>query len=80
MNKYLVVLLAFASLCFAMQYSLRIQALGTDFAYLIPDYETDLYHNPNLMGEKLNGISYEPGLSAPVTMRVLTKRFGWFGN
>lgn len=80
MNKYLVALLTLAGLCFAIQYSLRIRSLGTDFAYLIPDYETDLYNNPNLMGEKLNGISYEPGLSTPLTMRFLTKRFGWFGN
>jgi len=80
MNKYLVALLTLASLCFAVQYSLRIRSLGTDFAYLIPDYETDLYNDPSLMGEKLNGISYEPGLSTPLTMRVLTKRFGWFGN
>ena len=80
MKKFFIAFLLFICFCFAVQYSLRIKSLGTDFAYLVPDYETDLYNDPNLIGEKLAGISYEPGLSSPLIMRVLTKRFGWFGN
>jgi hypothetical protein len=80
MIKFFTAFLLLLCFCFAVQYSLRIKSLGTDFAYLVPDYETDLYNDPNLLGEKLTGISYEPGLSSPLTMRVLTKRFGWLGN
>ncbi len=80
MSKYLEVLLAFANLLLAVQYSLRMKALGTDFAYLIPDYETDIYNDPNLISGGFAGISYEPSLSAPWTTRIQTRRFGWFGN
>jgi hypothetical protein len=38
----------------------RITALGTDLAHLVPDYETDLYRNPQLLGRALIGISYAP--------------------
>lgn len=80
MKKILVLLITLVCISHAIKYSSRIKALGTDFANLIPDYETDLYNNSQLLGKKLLGISYEPNLGTPLTMRVLTKRFGWFGN
>lgn len=60
-----------------------MKALGIDFVNLIPDYETDLYLNPNLLGGKqLAGISYQHqrSLHTPITLRLLTKRFGWAGQ
>lgn len=80
MKKLYIFLLVCICLCFGIEYSCRMKALGTDFAYLIPDYETDTYLNPNLLGEKLTGVSYEPDLSSPLTLRVLSRRFGWCGQ
>lgn len=76
--KKLFTLFFFVLVCltYGIEHSLRIKSLGTDFAYLIPDYETDLYQNPQLLGEKLSGISFEPGLNEPLTMRFLSRRFG----
>lgn len=79
-KKIFCFLFVFVCLAYGIEYSLRIKALGTDFAYLIPDYETDLYQNPQLLGEKLSGISFEPNLGEPLTMRFLFKRFGLFGK
>jgi len=79
-RKLFIFLFICVCLCFGLEYSLRIKSLGTDFAYLIPDYETDLYLNPNLLGEKLTGVSYEPGLNMPMTFRILSTRFGWYGQ
>lgn len=80
MQKSFVLFFAFICFTYGIEYSLRIKALGTDFAYLIPDYETDLYQNPKLLGEKLSGISFEPDLDEPLTMRFLFKRFGLCGK
>jgi hypothetical protein len=81
MSRLLCLFLCVVCVSYGIDYSLRIRALGTDFVNLIPDYETDLYLNPNLLGsKKLAGVSYQPGLDAPVTLRVLTKRFGWTGQ
>lgn len=79
MKKILVLLITLVCISHAIEYSSRIKALGTDFANLIPDYETDIYNNPQLLGEKLLGIAYEPDKDIPLTLRVLTKRFGWCG-
>jgi hypothetical protein len=80
MTKYVSVMLVILSFCSALQYSLRIRALGEEFAYLIPDYETDLYKNPNLMGTKLMSVGYEKYADMPLTLRMLTKRFGLMGQ
>lgn len=80
MMKLISLFFLFICLTYGIEYSLRIKALGTDFAYLIPDYETDLYQNPQLLGENLSGISYEPSLIQPLTLRFLTRRFGLCGN
>jgi hypothetical protein len=47
----------------AIEHSHRIIALGTDLADLVPDYETDLYRNPQILDRALAGISYKPGYS-----------------
>ncbi len=47
----------------AIEYSHRITALGTDLADLVPDYETDLYRNPQILDRALAGVSYKPGYS-----------------
>lgn len=66
-----------------IEYSTRIQALGTDFAYLIPDYETDLYRDMDLFGKKMVGIGYDRASSystKPAKGILLTSRFGWYGR
>ena len=80
MIKCLTAILVFLSFGGALEYSLRIRALGEEFAYLIPDYETDLYKNPNLIGTKLMSIGYEKYAAMPLTLRMLTKRFGFMGQ
>jgi len=70
MVKLTVFFFLFVRLSYGIEYSLRIKALGTDFAYLVPDYETDLYQNPQLLGEKLTGVCFEPDLNEPLTLRV----------
>ncbi len=60
MNRLLIILLVIICFAHAIEFSQRIQALGTDFAYLVPDFETDIYRNPQLLGEGLIGIIYEP--------------------
>jgi hypothetical protein len=69
-------------LSFGIEPSLRIKALGLDFAFLIPDYETDLYLDPNIYSKenRLAGISYEHDNTNPITVRFLTSRFGWIGQ
>lgn len=81
MRKILVSVIAFISIIYGIEYSIRMKALGTDFIGLVPDFETDLYINPNLLGnERLSGISYEPGLSSPLSFRLCANRFGWLGR
>jgi len=80
MIKLFTFLFIVLSICFGLEPSLRMKALGTDFVRLIPDYETDLFYDANLYDKKLLGISYEPGSSAPVTFRILPGRFGLCGQ
>lgn len=80
MKKIIITIVLFMSVSYGIEYSLRIKALGTDFAYLIPDYETDLYLDPEMLGEKrLAGFSLQEG-SLPLTVRLFTRRFGWCGQ
>lgn len=80
MTRYVSAILIFSLFCGASEYSLRIRTLGEEFAYLIPDYETDLYKNPNLIGTKLMSIGYEKYTDMPVALRMLTRRFGFMGQ
>lgn len=77
-----IILIALLALClgWAIEYSLRIKSLGTDFAHLIPDYETDLYNNPRSIGTSLVGVRFDPYASMPLTGIALSKRFGWYGK
>jgi hypothetical protein len=70
--------LIFISTGFGIEYSLRIKALGPDFAYLIPDYETDLYRDPNLYTRDNKFLGITPGV--PLTLKLLTSRFGYMGK
>jgi len=63
---------------FSIEYSLRIKALGPDFAYLIPDYETDLYRDPNLYTRDNKFLAVFPGV--PFSLKLLTSRFGLMGR
>ena len=81
MKKFIIILVVFVSISYGIEYSLRMRALGTNFAYLIPDYETDLYLNPNLIGEKkLKSVEYNRYLNSPLTLRWFGKRFAWGGQ
>ncbi len=80
MNRLLIILLVIICFAHAIEYSHRIQALGTDFAYLVPDYETDLYRNPQLLTQKLAGISYDANSSEPLTLIFSSNRFGIYGK
>jgi len=95
MRRLLVFSLILCCLANALQYSHRIRALGTDFANLIPDYETDLYRNPQLLDKGIVGISYEPTYiyvyrlyeylpvtihQMPVKLRLMTERLGMMGQ
>ncbi len=80
MRQTVLILMFPLSLCMALEYSARIQALGAKFAYLIPDYETDLYLNPDLLGEKRMTVGYEPATELPLTFRALRSRFAYGGE
>lgn len=80
MRRLLLITLITMCCAYAIEHSMRIKSLGTDFAYLIPDYETDLYNNPYNIGTSLVGISYDPHASMPLKGIVLSKRFGWYGK
>jgi opacity protein-like surface antigen len=80
MKKIVIAFIILISISYGIEYSLRIKALGTDFAYLIPDYETDLYLDPEMIGaQSLAGFSLQDG-ALPLTVRLFTKRFGWCGQ
>jgi hypothetical protein len=79
----------------ALDYSQRIKALGTDFAGLIPDYETDLYRNPYFLDRGIVGISFEPTFvyyyrqylyqyiavnQKPVKLLLMNKNMGMMGQ
>jgi hypothetical protein len=59
---------------YGIEYSLRIKALGPDFAYLIPDYETDLYQFPNLYNRDNRFIGIVP--KDQFSIKLTTSRFG----
>ncbi len=83
MRKTAAYLLCIICVANAIEYSHRIKALGTDFAYLIPDYETDLYRNPQILSENVIGISYNrynPYVSTPLKLIFSSKRFGVLGR
>lgn len=92
-----LLILAFTLCCFAqtLNYSHRINALGKDFANLIPDYETDLYRNPHFLDRGIVGISFEPTYfyvyrlyeyrvvtvpQMPVKLRLMTGKLGMMGQ
>ena len=67
----------------AIEVSSRIKALGTDFAWLIPDYQTDLFRNPQILCEKTLGIGYDNNTYTPLSFTGSSRRFGilaryWF--
>jgi hypothetical protein len=80
----------------AVEYSHRISALGTDLAHLVPDYETDLYRNPQFLDKALAGISYAPGKAlmlrysypyppatvyqTPISLKFMTRTLGMMGS
>jgi hypothetical protein len=95
MKTIIMYTLTLACFVHGFEFSHRIRALGTDFANLIPDYETDLYRNPQLLESSLAAVSYEPTLAyyyrpygyypiytnyAPLNLALLTGRFGVTGQ
>lgn len=84
MKKLLMILIVFVSLLNGFEISYRIQGLGSTFAYLIPDHETDLYRNPEWLSKKTIGVSYtRPYYSVghkPLALVLLLKGFGWYGR
>jgi len=94
MKKVLTVVFAFFCLVNASGLSLRVKALGSDFANLIPDYETDLYRNPQSLSTNIVGIAYDPFVvydffrfyapmivhQAPIALTVTTRGFGMTGK
>lgn len=83
MKKLLISSVLFISLLNAFEISYRIQGLGSAFAYLIPDYETDLYRNPEWLGKKTLGIAFRHPYYAPnkpLALVILSKGFGWYGR
>lgn len=80
MRKMVIAIIILASISYCIEYTLRIRALGTDFAYLIPDYETDLYLDSEILGaQSFAGFSLQDG-TLPLTLRLFTKRFAWCGQ
>ncbi|GAI26330.1 unnamed protein product, partial [marine sediment metagenome] len=80
MNRLLIILLVIICFAHAIEFSQRIQALGTDFAYLIPDYETDLYRNPQLLDRGLTGITYEPSNLYQYRVPLIYDRYIYIPN
>lgn len=95
MKRLLILILTLCCFAAALDYSHRIRALGTEFASLIPDYETDLYRNPYLLDRGMVGISFEPTVvhyyrqslyeyvavnQMPVKVRLMTKNLGLMGQ
>lgn len=84
MKKLLILFYLLLNIGYGIDCSLRIRSLGTDFINLIPDYESDLFLDPNIYSRdnKLVGISYFPWEWEynPLTLRLLTSRFGLMGK
>jgi len=76
------IMLSFLLMIFALsgiELSNRIKGLGSEFALLIPDYETDLYYFPNLADRKWAGATYDKSdASAPLKMMLAGSSFGVF--
>ncbi|MGB7054612.1 MAG: hypothetical protein WBE28_04755 [bacterium] len=95
MKRLIILILTLCCFAAALDYSHRIRALGTEFASLIPDYETDLYRNPYFLDRGMAGISFEPMLvfyyqqslyqyvivnQMPFKLRLMTKNLGLMGQ
>lgn len=95
MKRIILCSLILVFLVQAFEFSHRIRALGSDFAFLIPDYETDLCCNPQILKRNIAGISHEPTFIyyyrvreyypihtsyAPLSLVLLTKRTGLTGQ
>jgi hypothetical protein len=60
----------------ALEFSSRIKALGTDLAWLIPDYQTDLYRSPQCFCAKMIGIAYDESEPTPLSILLCSRRMG----
>lgn len=80
MKKSILLLFIIVCSANALKFSNRIRALGTDFAYLIPDYETDIYNDPDLLAQKLVSISFNPNAAQPLRLMALAGNFGFYGK
>lgn len=80
MKKSILALCTIVCFAGASKFSHRIRALGADFAYLIPDYETDIYNDPDLLAEKIMSISFDPNALQPLKLIALAKNFGFYGK
>lgn len=80
MRHFLVCLVLLITSTYALQFSSRIKALGTDFAWLIPDYQTDLYRNPQMLSEKMLGIAYDESEPTPLSITLGSQRIGVFAR
>ena len=76
MKRLLIGIMLLVCLVNGLQYSTRIKALGTDFAWLIPDYETDLYQNPQIFNKKMLGIAYDVTSAQPLSIALSSSRIG----
>ncbi len=76
MKRLLIGIMLLVCLVNGLQYSTRIKALGTDFAWLIPDYETDLYQNPQIFNKKMLGIAYDVTSAQPLNIVLSSNRIG----
>ncbi len=76
MKQLLIGTMLLVCLVNGLQYSTRIKALGTDFAWLIPDYETDLYQNPQIFNRKMLGIAYDATSAQPLSIFLSSNRIG----
>lgn len=76
MKQLLIGIMFLVCLVNGLQYSTRIKALGTDFAWLIPDYETDLYQNPQIFNKKMLGIAYDVTSAQPLSIALSSNRIG----
>ncbi len=79
MKKILFVLLFFIGVNLAQDISCRIRALGSDFALLIPDYETDLFYNPIFLNGNSLGLYYKPDDYIPIKINFVHNSVGFYG-
>jgi len=76
MRYLLVFFVLLISSSHALQFSSRIKALGTDLAWLIPDYQTDLYRNPQFFSARMLGIAYDESENTPLSIMLASRRIG----